>query len=49
MHCWADNSFILAFEDTQINPPFSRNETDDTDNTDVTDDTDDTDDKDDTA
>ena len=39
---WADTSVTLAFEDAQVIPPFSREETDDTDNTDDTDDTDDT-------
>ena len=39
----ADTNVTLAFEDAQVIPPFSMEETDDTDDTDVTDDTDDTD------
>ena len=48
--CPAGNSFdvTLAFEDTQVIPSFSRQETNDTDNTDDTDDTNGTDNKDDT-
>ena len=51
---WADTNVTLAFEDAQVIPPFSREETDDTDTTDDTDDTyytyytDDTDDTNDT-
>ena len=42
--CHAGNSseVTLAFEDDQVIPPFSREETDDTDNTDDTYDTEDT-------
>ena len=48
---WADINVTLAFEDAQVIPPFSREETEHTDDTDDTDDTDeicDTDDTDDT-
>ena len=44
MQRWTDTNVTLAFEDAQIIPPFSREETDDTDNTDDTDDKDDTED-----
>ena len=44
---WADTNVTLAFEDAQVIPPFSREETDDTDDTGNTDDTYDTDDTDD--
>ena len=40
---WADTNVTLAFEDAQVIPPFTREETDDTNNSDDTDDTDDTD------
>ena len=40
---WDDTNATLAFEDGQVIPPFSREETDDTDDIDDTDDTDDTD------
>ena len=43
LQCWAETNVSLAFEDAQVIPPFSREETDDTDNTDDTEDTDDTD------
>ena len=33
---WADTNVTLAFEDAQVIPPFSREETDDTDYTDDT-------------
>ena len=39
---WADTNVTLAFEDAQVIPPFSMEETDDTDDRDDTDDTDDT-------
>ena len=45
---WADTNVTLAFEDAQIIPSFSDNETDDTDNTYDTDDTYDKDDTDNT-
>ena len=38
---WADTNVTLAFEDAQVIPPFSREETDDTDDTDDTYDTED--------
>ena len=44
----ADTNVILAFEDAQVIPLFSREEIDDTDNTDDTDEADDTSDTDDT-
>ena len=36
---WADINVTLAFEDAQVIPPFSREETEHTDDTDDTDDT----------
>ena len=44
----ADTYVTLAFEDAQVIPPFSMQDTDDRDDTDNKDDTDDTDDIDDT-
>ena len=35
---WADTNGTLAFEDAQVIPPFSMEETDDTDDTDDTED-----------
>ena len=44
---WADTNVTWAFEDAQVIPPFSKEETYDTDNTNDKDDIDDTDDSDD--
>ena len=43
LQIWTGTNVTPAFEDAQVNPSFSREETDDTDNTDDIDDTGDTD------